>query len=73
MAGRRSQWTLAEDKAFREAVKTFAAANGQKVFDSGKVTLPNNLVFALVPDEDNPYRPLRDTWLKAQFDKVAAK
>jgi len=71
--GRRTPWTIAEDKAFREAVKAFAAANGQKVFDSGKVTLPNNLVFALMPDEDNPYRPARDTWLKAQFDKVAAK
>ncbi|MCX5674856.1 MAG: hypothetical protein NTX87_07595 [Planctomycetota bacterium] len=70
---RRTPWTIAEDKAFRESVKTFAAANGQKVFDSGKVTLPNNLVFALMPDEDNPYRPVRDTWIKAQFDKVTAK
>lgn len=70
---RRTQWTIAEDKAFREAVKTFAVANGQKVFDTGKVTLPNNLVFALMPDEDNAYRPVRDTWLKAQFDKVMAK
>ena len=71
--GRRTPWTIAEDKAFREAVKTFAVANGQKVFDTGKVTLPNNLVFALMPDEDNPYRPVRDTWIKAQFDKVTAK
>jgi len=68
--GRKTHWTIAEDKAFREALKAFAAANDQKVLQGARVALPNGLTFAMLPDEDTPFRQKRDAWVKAQFDKA---
>ncbi|MBM4018388.1 MAG: hypothetical protein FJ288_08705 [Planctomycetes bacterium] len=70
---RKSRWTISEDRAFRAAVRAFASANEQRVFETGKVALPNGLTFALMPDEDNLYRAVRDAWVKARFDKVQPK
>jgi hypothetical protein len=73
MIGRKSAWTLAEDKAFRLAVKSFAFANEQKVLDAGgKVTLPNNLLISLMPDEDGALQAQRDKFVKTAFDKIKA-
>ena len=71
--GRNTPWTVAEDKAFREAVKVFAAANDPQVLQTCKVALPNGLTYALLAGEDAPFSPKRDAWVKAQFDKAAAK
>ena len=70
--GRKTYWTIAEDKAFREAVKAFAA-NDKEVLQAGKVTLPNGLVYALMAEDDASLRAKRDAWVKAQFDKAGAK
>jgi len=66
-------WTIAEDKAFREAVRAFAAANDRTVLDTSRVTLPNALPFAVQAEDDAPLRPKRDAWVKAQFDKAVAQ
>jgi hypothetical protein len=72
MIGRKSAWTIAEEKAFRAAVKAFAPANEQKTLETGKVTLPNNLAFSLMPGEDAPFQAQRDKFIKTAFDKVKA-
>jgi hypothetical protein len=65
-------WTLAEDRAMREALKSFAAANAGALRNGGKVTLPHGLVLSLDPDQDTVLRPKRDAWFKKQFDAVHA-
>lgn len=70
---RKDSWSIAEDKTFRQAVKSFAAANGRQVFETGKVRLPNGLFFALQSEEDPPLRAKRDAWVKTRFDRAAAK
>lgn len=66
--GRKTAWTIAEDKAFREAMAAFAAANDRPVYDTGNVVLPNKLVYGLETEADG--RAKRDAWVKAQFDKA---
>jgi hypothetical protein len=65
-------WTIAEDKALREAIKSFAAANENGVLQSQKAVLPNKLAVSLDPEADKPLRSKRDAWLKLQFDKAFA-
>jgi len=72
MIKRQSAWTIAEEKAFRAAVRVFANANEQKVLETGKVTLPNNLTLAMMPGDDNQYQPQRDKFIKTAFDRVKA-
>jgi len=60
-------WTVAEDRALREAAERFCRANGEEVLESGKVTLPNGKTFAFLPAADEPFRPERDAWLKARL------
>jgi hypothetical protein len=62
-------WTVAEDKALREALQAFAKSNDAAVYQTETVTLPNKLKVALDPEADAAFRPKRDAWLKAQFDK----
>ncbi|MCX5684396.1 MAG: hypothetical protein NT049_12020 [Planctomycetota bacterium] len=69
---RKNHWTIAEDKAFRAAVKAFAAANEQKTFDTAKAVLPNNLTVALFRDEDAQLQAQRDKFIKTLFDKIKA-
>ncbi|MGA2798790.1 MAG: hypothetical protein ABSE63_14510 [Thermoguttaceae bacterium] len=66
----RHSWTIAEDKALREAIKSFAAANETGVLQTQKATLPNKLIVSLDLEADKPLRPKRDAWLKSQFDKA---
>jgi len=70
---REDRWTIAEDKSFREALKTFAAASDQPTSMTGKGLLPSGLAFSLTVEEDVPLRAKREAWIKAQFDKAAAK
>jgi hypothetical protein len=64
-------WTIAEDRAFREALKAFAAANGKAVEKTQQVRLPNKLVVHLDPETDNErFRAKRDAWVKERFDKA---
>lgn len=42
-------WSVAEDRALREAIKAFAAANDASVYQTGKVTLANRLAISLEP------------------------
>ena len=67
---RGSTWTIAEDRAFREALKAFAAANDRTVFETQQLTLPNKLTLSLDDKEDAPLRTKRNQWVKAQFDKL---
>lgn len=67
----RHGWTIAEDKALREAIKTFAAANETGILQTQKAALPNKLAVSLDPEADKTLRPKRDAWLKSQFDKAA--
>jgi len=62
-----STWTVAEDRALREAAERFCRANGQEVLESGKVTLPNGKTFVFVPAADEPFRADRDAWLKERL------
>jgi hypothetical protein len=66
-------WTIAEDKALREAIKSFATANESGVLQSQKATLPNKLTVLLDLEADKPLRVKRDAWLKSQFDKAAGE
>ncbi len=59
-------WTLAEDKALRDAMKTFALANDKVM---GKASLPNGTAVAFDPEQDAENRVKRDAWVKAAFDK----
>jgi hypothetical protein len=61
--------TLAEDRALRDAVKAFAAANTDSVRVSGIVKLPNGLTADLDPEKDKDLSPKRDAWLAAQKSK----
>jgi len=63
-------WTLAEDKALREAAGRFCKANGQGVLRTGKVVLPNGKTFMLMPQGDGPFRDQRIAWLKEQLQKT---
>jgi hypothetical protein len=42
-----------------------------QIFQTARVALPNGQVYALLAEEDGPFRAKRDAWVKAQFDKVA--
>ena len=66
-------WTVAEDRALRDVLKKFAAANDLSVYQTESVTLPNKLVVALDPAADVSLRPKRDAWLKARFDEARSK
>ncbi len=59
--------TFAEDKALRELIKEFSAANGPPVSASGKVTLPNKLQMALDPAADADLAAKRNAWLAEEF------
>jgi len=69
---RKNPWTIAEDRAFRAAVRNVALANEQQAFDTGKVVLPSNLPVALMPDEDTALQAQRDKFVKTAFDKIKA-
>jgi len=69
---RKNQWTLAEEKAFRAAVRNLALANEQKAFDTGRVVLPNNQAVALMAADDAALQVQRDKFVKAAFDKIKA-
>ena len=63
------------ESALREAVKEFALANDTKIFEGGKVMLPNKLPMPLNPDEDKETvkaRAARDpAFAKAMLDEAA--
>ena len=69
--GRNLPWTIAEEKAVREAIRAFAGVNDSNVLRSGKVDLPNGLGFTLTA-EDAAERAKRDAWIKAEYDKAMA-
>lgn len=63
-------WTIAEDKALREAIRAMARKNDRQVLQAGQVVLQNGLVFMIDEAADQPFRAKRDAWVKAQFDKA---
>ncbi|MCX5677353.1 MAG: hypothetical protein NTX87_20405 [Planctomycetota bacterium] len=72
MINRKSAWTIAEDKAFRAAVRVLALANEQKTLENGKVLLPGGFTYAMMPGEDAPFQAQRDKFIKTAFDKAKA-
>jgi len=65
-------WTLAEDRAIREAMKLFATANEAAIKNGGTIKLANGLTVQLDPEADGALRGKRDAWFKKQFDAVQA-
>jgi hypothetical protein len=68
----KNQLPLAEDKALRDAVKAFAAANELTAFKAGQVVLPNKLTASFDPKLDDALRPKREAWMKEQITKPPA-
>ena len=67
---RHHDFTFSEDKALREAIKSFATANAEKARQSGAVTFIDGLRMSLDRDADQPLSGQRDAWIKAQYAKV---
>ncbi len=67
-SSRKGDWTIAEDRTYRESLAEWIKANGRRVLKTGVVTLPNKLTFHLDPDTDTAgHQPKRVAWLKARF------
>ena len=65
-------WTLAEDRAFREALRTFFRANGQRALKGrGLLVLPNRMGFMLMEPDDRKFQAKRDQWVKQQLEKAS--
>jgi hypothetical protein len=58
---------LSEDRALRDALKAFAAANEGRTRQSGIAVLPNKLTLSLDPEVDKPLSVLRDKWIKDRY------
>ena len=69
---RKSHWTIAEDRSYREALKPFVGANGN-VLKTESVMLPNGLTLSLDDEKEAALRPKRDAWVKARFDAARAE
>lgn len=63
-------WSVAEDRALRQAVLAFATRNDKQVLQTGKVILPNGLVTMLEPEKDAELTPKRDAWVIEQLEKA---
>lgn len=64
----KNTWTIAEDRALREAAERFCRANGQNVLQTGKVVLPNRKTFMLMAQADRPFRAERIAWLRERLE-----
>jgi hypothetical protein len=65
-------WTVEEDRLFREAIKDLLHANGDRAIKQrGKVLLPNKLPFMLMEPDDRPFQDKRDAWVKEKMQKAA--
>lgn len=58
---------LNEDRALRDAFKSFAAANEGHTRQTALAVLPNKLMLSLDPEADQPLSVLRDQWIKARY------
>ena len=66
-------WTLAEDRALREAAWKFQQANpGRQVFNEGRIDLPNGLKFLFDMAQDAARQSQRDAWVKQHLQKARA-
>jgi len=64
-------WTLAEDKALREALRNFFRANGERALKGrGRLLLPNRTGFMLMEPDDRRFQAKRDAWVKKQLSKA---
>lgn len=67
----RDPWTLAEDRALREAVWAFHRENPDKqVLGQGKIVLPNGQTFLLDIEKDKPHEARRNAWVRQQLEKA---
>jgi hypothetical protein len=65
-------WTLAEDKAFREALRKFFKLNAAGAYRTGgRIVLPNRMTFMLVEPNDRTCQQKRNAWVKQQLEKAA--
>jgi len=66
-------WTLAEDRALREAAWTFHHANPMsRVLAEGKIVLPSGMTFLFDIEEDKPLQAERSAWVEAHIKKARA-
>ncbi len=64
-------WTLAEDQALRDIVKTFVAKSGEKVLTSrGKIPLSNKQTFMLLVNDDREEVAKREKWIKERLEAI---
>ena len=66
-------WTLAEDKAIREAIKSLSSDNPVPLTTNGKIKLPAGQFLQLDPVQDEPLRTAREAWFKSQFESASKK
>jgi hypothetical protein len=63
-------WTLAEDRALREAALAYNKANGRDAMRTGKIVLPNKLATMLDVEKDAKTKAERDAWVMSRFEKA---
>ena len=65
-------WTVAEDKAWREALLEFFKVNRERALRGrGTVLLPNKTVFMLMEPDDRKFQARRDAWVTEQLQKAS--
>ena len=65
-------WTIAEDRAWREALASFFRVNRERALRGrGAVLLPNKTVFMLMEPDDRKYQDKRDAWVKERLQKAS--
>ena len=64
-------WTVAEDKAFRDAVRDMFRNNGDRALrNRGAILLPNRMGFMLMEPDDRQLKVKREAWIKARLEKA---
>lgn len=66
-------WSVAEEKRFRLAVKSFVSANERPIKDRGTVRLPNGLSASIDPEADAALFARREEWMAARLLKISER
>ncbi len=65
------KWSLEEDRAFRDVIKTFIRTKGDKVFrNKGIIPLPSGLEFGLMATDDRDRLPKREKWITQRLKEI---
>jgi hypothetical protein len=65
-------WTIAEDRAWREALLAFFRVNRERALRGrGRLILPNKTLFMLMEPDDRKYQAKRDAWVTERLEKAS--